>query len=199
MNTNSKSTARHERSANILTGLRNHQIEVNGNTINFYEGGQGTTVLLIHGFPNSSADWRNQIPALINAGYRVVAPDLIGLGDSDMPADVEQYTVAKDTENVLAVLDALQSEEMHIVCHDRGTGPGWSIAVSQPERVLSLTSLTVGHLNAWAEGGLNYARNAGTGCSFSSRQRKNRSVIMISSCSKNGCAIIQTLKNGWLI
>ena len=121
------------------------------NTAVYDSGGDGEAVFLLHGFPNSSEDWRFQVPPLIDDGYRVIAMDLLGLGASDKPLDVSLYTVAKDTERARLALDTLGIETFHVVCHDRGTGPGWGLAVSQPQRVLSLISLTVGHVNAWVD------------------------------------------------
>ncbi len=135
-----------------LASLRHSTVPLDGQTLAVYDSEDGDeTVFLLHGFPNSSEDWRHQVPVLIEHGYRVIAMDLLGLGGSDKPLDVGLYTVAKDTERALLVLDTLGIKRVHIVCHDRGTGPGWGITVTQPERVLSLTSLTVGHINAWAD------------------------------------------------
>jgi pimeloyl-ACP methyl ester carboxylesterase len=51
--------------------------------------GSGRPVMLLHGFPDSSHVWRHQIPALVGAGFRVIAPDLRGFGESDKPQEVE--------------------------------------------------------------------------------------------------------------
>jgi pimeloyl-ACP methyl ester carboxylesterase len=58
-------------------------LEVNGIRLHVHEQGTGTPVLLLHGFPDSSSLWRHQVPALVKAGYRVIAPDLRGFGESD--------------------------------------------------------------------------------------------------------------------
>jgi pimeloyl-ACP methyl ester carboxylesterase len=102
---------------------------------------------MLHGFPNTSADWRFQIPALIAEGYRVVAPDLLGAGRSDKPSAPENYSVAKDAERALALLSSLNVRRVRLVGHDRGAGAAWNIAAHHPELVEQLVVLTVGHSN----------------------------------------------------
>src|SRR6266516_1695806 len=82
----------------------------------------GQPVLLLHGFPDSSRLWRHQVPALVGAGMRVIAPDLRGFGQSDKPEAVEEYGVARSVADVLAVLDELGVEHAHVVGHDWGAG-----------------------------------------------------------------------------
>lgn len=127
--------------------LRTRSVTVDGFRQNVIDVGSGPAVLMLHGFPNSSNDWRHQIPELVKAGYRVVAPDLLGLGNSDKPLAPEHYTVAKDAERALAVLTWLNIQRARIVGHDRGGGASWYIAARYPERVEQLVVLTVGHPN----------------------------------------------------
>src|SRR4051794_41965629 len=62
--------------------------------------------LLVHGFPDSSHLWRGQVPALLDAGLRVIAPDLRGFGASERPGRVEDYRVGRSIDDLVAVLDA---------------------------------------------------------------------------------------------
>ncbi|HZP27662.1 MAG TPA: alpha/beta fold hydrolase, partial [Acidimicrobiia bacterium] len=64
------------------------RVDVNGVGIEFTVEGDGPAVVLLHGFPDTGALWRHQIPALRDAGFRVIVPDLRGYGASDKPADV---------------------------------------------------------------------------------------------------------------
>lgn len=148
--------------SNLKKLIDNHSksIEIEGHQLNVIDVGEGIPILVQHGFPNSAVDWHNQIKALVDNGYRAIAPDLLGLGESDKPDDLELYTAAKDTERTIAILDALEIDRLHIVCHDRGSAPGWAIAAYHPERVLSLTSLTVGHIKAWADMGIDAREQA---------------------------------------
>jgi pimeloyl-ACP methyl ester carboxylesterase len=107
--------------------------------------GEGPTVLLLHGFPDSWKIWRHQIPVLVANGYRVVAPDLRGFGDSDKPAGVEAYRVGKSVSDLVAVLDALEVEDAHVVGHDWGAGVAWAFALMVPQRLRKLVALSVGH------------------------------------------------------
>ena len=110
--------------------------------------GSGPPVLLIHGFPDSSHLWRHQVHALVDAGYRAIAPDLRGFGDSDRPQEVEAYGVGKSVADMVAVLDALEIERAHVVAHDWGGAVGWALAGFVGERVDRFAVLSVGHPNA---------------------------------------------------
>ena len=107
--------------------------------------GTGPAVLFLHGFPDSSYLWRHQIPAFIEAGYRVIAPDLRGFGDSDKPEQVEEYQLPKLANDVIDILDALSIERVHLIAHDWGSVVGWLIAAMYPKRVDRFIPLSVGH------------------------------------------------------
>jgi pimeloyl-ACP methyl ester carboxylesterase len=104
--------------------------------LNVALAGDGPPVLLLHGFPDSWRLWRHQIPALVAAGYRVIAPDLRGFGGSDRPADVAAYRMAR------------------LVGHDWGAGLAWQVAFRRPALVDKLAVLSVGHPGASYAGGL---------------------------------------------
>jgi pimeloyl-ACP methyl ester carboxylesterase len=112
--------------------------------------GDGPAVLLIHGFPDSARVWRHQIPALTNAGRRVIAPDLRGFGASGHPDDVGDYRVGRSVADLIAVLDALGVERAHVVGHDWGAAVAWALALMAPGRVERLTVMSVGHPTAYA-------------------------------------------------
>jgi pimeloyl-ACP methyl ester carboxylesterase len=113
--------------------------------------GEGPAVLLLHGFPDSSYLWRHQIEALVGAGFRAIAPDLRGFGESERPAAVEAYALRHLLADVSALLDALGLERAHVVGHDWGAGVAWIYAAVHPERVERLAVLSVGHPNAGRE------------------------------------------------
>src|SRR5262245_36605960 len=120
---------------------------INVGTLNFnvVHEGSGEPVLLLHGFPDSSHLWRNQIPALVDAGFRVVAPDLRGFGDSDKPLETEAYGVPAIVEDVVGILDRLDVRRAHVVGHDWGAAVAWALTALHPERVSRLVALSVGH------------------------------------------------------
>ncbi len=109
------------------------------------DAGEGRPVVLLHGFPDSSHVWRHQQAALVDAGFRVVAPDLRGFGESDRPGHVDDYAIGHSVRDVLAVLDALELEQASIVGHDFGAVVAWLVAASAPDRVERLVAMSVGH------------------------------------------------------
>jgi pimeloyl-ACP methyl ester carboxylesterase len=120
-------------------------LTVNGLSFHVIDEGDGPAVLLLHGFPDSSALWRHQVPALVDAGYRVIAPDLRGFGASDRPEGVAAYAMPTLVADVLGIIDTLDVERADVVGHDWGSGLGWTLAAVVPERVRRLVALSVGH------------------------------------------------------
>jgi pimeloyl-ACP methyl ester carboxylesterase len=131
-----------------VTGDGGVEIEV------YVEGpDDGPPVLLMHGWPDSHTLWRHQVAALSEAGYRTITPDLRGFGDSDKPEDVEAYKVAHTVVDMIAVLDACGVAKANVISHDWGAVAGWGMAAFVPDRVETLTALSVGHPKAFADAG----------------------------------------------
>jgi pimeloyl-ACP methyl ester carboxylesterase len=105
----------------------------------------GELVLLLHGFPQTSFSWRNQLDALAAAGYHAVAPDQRGYSPGARPADVGEYRVERLVADVLGFADALGVERFHLVGHDWGGAVAWQVAGRHPERLRTLTSLSTPH------------------------------------------------------
>ncbi len=124
------------------------------------EQGSGDPVLMLHGFPDSARLWRHQIPALVEAGYRVIAPDLRGFGASAKPAEVEAYALQTIMGDVVGLLDELGLERVRLVSHDWGAAVGWALAAFCPERVERHVACSVGHLSALWHAGLAQRRLA---------------------------------------
>jgi len=114
----------------------------------------GVPVLLLHGFPDSARLWRRQIPALADAGYRVLAPDMRGFGRSDRPEAVEAYAIHSLVADVAAVMEGAGCETAHVVGHDWGAAVAWAVAMALPTRVRTLTAVSVGHPAAFAAAGI---------------------------------------------
>jgi pimeloyl-ACP methyl ester carboxylesterase len=127
------------------------RVQGDGVTLAVLDEGEGPAIVLLHGFPDSSNLWRHQVPVLLEAGFRVVAPDLRGFGESDRPAEVENYAVTHSVQDVVAILDALSLERAHVVGHDWGAVVAWLVAAFVPERVERLVAMSVGHPNALRE------------------------------------------------
>ena len=115
----------------------------------------GSPVVLLHGWPDSAGVWRHQVPALASAGFRVIAPDLRGFGDSDRPEGRAAYRARLLCGDVVGVLDALGVEQVAVVGHDWGAALAWMLAsVFAADRVERLAVLAVGHPEAIRNGGL---------------------------------------------
>jgi pimeloyl-ACP methyl ester carboxylesterase len=111
----------------------------------------GPVVFLLHGFPQTSYEWRHQLPVLARAGFRAVAPDQRGYSPGARPARVEDYAVADLVADVLGMADALGVERFHVVGHDWGAGVAWGLAGAAPERVLTVNPVSVPHPAAFAQ------------------------------------------------
>jgi pimeloyl-ACP methyl ester carboxylesterase len=122
------------------------RVTSNGVELNVEVHGDGDPVLLLHGWPDDADLWRHQVPALTGAGFRVIAPDLRGFGRSARPADKDAYQLANSVADVAAVLDAAGAKETHVVGHDWGAAVAWLTAMYLPDRVRTLTVLSVPHL-----------------------------------------------------
>lgn len=134
------------------------RISGDGVELNVLDEGEGPAVLLLHGFPDSARLWRHQIPTLTDAGFRVVAPDQRGYGESDKPQAIDAYGFGHLVSDVLAVLDDAGVEKAHVVGHDWGAAVAWAIALLAPERVDRLVALSVGHPSAFATRGIEQRR-----------------------------------------
>ena len=132
-----------------------HLLDIGGLPFFVLEEGpaDGSPVLLLHGFPDSSALWRHQIPALAAAGHRVIVPDQRGFGRSVKPAAVDDYAVPHLVGDVIGILDTLGVTRPAVVAHDWGAAIGWALASLVPDRVERLTVHSVGHPSGYFSGG----------------------------------------------
>ncbi|WP_321874208.1 alpha/beta fold hydrolase [Burkholderia ubonensis] len=112
--------------------LVHHTIEANGIRQHYVEAGEGPTVVLLHGFPETYYAWRHQIPILAQQ-FRVIAPDLRGYGATDKPAaGYDKRTMANDLR---ALLDKLDIDRIALVGHDRGARVATRFAKDHPDRL----------------------------------------------------------------
>ena len=109
-------------------------IETNGIRMHVAEQGTGPLVLLCHGFPESWYSWRHQLPALAEAGFRAVAPDMRGYGLTDRPEAIDQYTLLHLIGDMVGLLDAFGVEQAVIAGHDWGAPVAWHAALLRPDR-----------------------------------------------------------------
>lgn len=131
------------------------RIAASGVTLHVRQAGRGPAVLLLHGFPDSSALWDDVAPRLVAAGHRVIAPDLRGFGLSDAPAAVGAYALGHIVADLHALLGRLTPDRAaQVVGHDWGAVAGWCLALEHPRAVRSLVALSVGHPREYAVAGI---------------------------------------------
>ncbi|HVJ54390.1 MAG TPA: alpha/beta hydrolase [Aliidongia sp.] len=118
-------------------------IDLGSVTLHVVEAGEGPLVLLVHGWPECHRSWRHQIAALAEAGYRVVAPDLRGFGQSSCPEAIEDYTQLHMVGDMVALVAALGEERAVIVGHDWGAPIAWNSALLRPDIFHAVAGLSV--------------------------------------------------------
>jgi pimeloyl-ACP methyl ester carboxylesterase len=108
----------------------------------------GEVIVLLHGYPETRASWDGVIPALTEAGYRVLAPDQRGYSPRARPQGRRAYRLECLVDDVIALANAADADRFHVVGHDWGGGVAWGLATSHPERLHSMTSLATPHARA---------------------------------------------------
>ena len=126
-----------------MTDITHRTIEANGLRIHLAEAGAGPLVLLCHGFPESWYSWRRQLRALAEGGYRAVAPDMRGYGQTDRPGEIEGYTLLHLVGDMVGVVDAVGAEKAVIVGHDWGAPVAWHAGLLRPDRFRAVVGLSV--------------------------------------------------------
>jgi pimeloyl-ACP methyl ester carboxylesterase len=118
-------------------------LQTNGIRMHYVEAGSGPLVVLLHGFPESWHSWRHQLPALADAGYHAVAPDLRGYGQTDRPGALEAYDVFQLTGDIVGLVNALGDESAVIVGHDWGALITAYAALFRPDLFHAVALLSV--------------------------------------------------------
>ena len=125
-----------------------HEAVVNGVRLHFVEQGEGPLVVLLHGFPEFWYSWRHQIPALAEAGFRVIAPDQRGYNTSEKPSGVRSYRIEHLVDDVAALIQHAGESRAVVVGHDWGGAVAWALATLRPEVVDKLVVLNAPHPQA---------------------------------------------------
>jgi len=121
-------------------------IPVNGVELEVFEAGRenaGKPIVLCHGWPEHAFSWRHQIPALVAAGYHVIAPNQRGYGNSSRPTEVADYDIEHLSGDLVGLLDHYGYEHAAFVGHDWGANVVWSLALLHPGRVNKVVALSV--------------------------------------------------------
>ena len=123
-----------------------HYVEVDGLRIHYVDEGQSDAdpVLLMHGEPSWSYLYRHMIPIIAAAGYRVIAPDLVGFGRSDKPARREDYTYQRHIDWIRGLLEALDLQRITLLGQDWGGLIGLRLAAEHEERFARIVAANTG-------------------------------------------------------
>ncbi|MET1061845.1 MAG: alpha/beta fold hydrolase [Aeromicrobium sp.] len=109
----------------------------------------GDPIILLHGFPETSLSWLEVAPRLAAAGFRVYAPDQRGYSPGARPTGVQAYDTELLAADVIGLADALGLTTFHLVGHDWGSAVAWVVAAEHPDRVRTLTAVSLPHLAAY--------------------------------------------------
>ncbi|XP_010033445.2 epoxide hydrolase A [Eucalyptus grandis] len=119
------------------------RVRTNGIWMHVAEKGEGPhLVLLLHGFPQTWYAWRHQMAFLAARGFRAVAPDLRGFGDSDSPLSPAAYTIPHLVGDLVGLLDHFGHRQAFVVGHDWGAVAGWFLSLFRPDLVKGLVALS---------------------------------------------------------
>lgn len=123
--------------------LIRRRVATNGVELEVAEQGSGPLVVLLHGFPEGAYGYRHQLPALAAAGFRAVAPDQRGYGQSDAPHEIEAYDQVTLAADVAGLIQALGEEQAVLVGHDWGSVVAGHTALLYPQRVRGLVEMSI--------------------------------------------------------
>lgn len=116
-------------------------VDVNGGKIAYLDEGEGPVIVLVHGVPTSSWLYRKMIPALVEAGFRVIAPDLLGFGSSDKPKGLLYYDFRLQGQRLLQLMEQLNVSSWTHVLHDAGGLWTWELLLQDSSKISHLVIL----------------------------------------------------------
>jgi pimeloyl-ACP methyl ester carboxylesterase len=126
-----------------MHNLTHRLVDANGIRIHCVELGEGPLVLMCHGFPESWYSWRHQMDTITRAGYKAVAMDMRGYGQSSRPIQISKYDQVTIAADIAGVIDAFEEDQAVIIGHDWGAPAVWHTALLHPERVRAVVGLSV--------------------------------------------------------
>jgi pimeloyl-ACP methyl ester carboxylesterase len=126
-----------------MAELQHRFVTTNGIKMHYVEQGSGPLVVMCHGWPESWYSWRHQIPALAAAGFRAVAPDQRGYGQTEAPEPIESYNIFNLTGDIVGLVNGLGESQAIIVGHDWGAPVAWHCALLRPDLFKACALLSV--------------------------------------------------------
>lgn len=129
--------------------------QINGLTLRYYDKGEGKPLLLLHGFPDDLTVWKYMIPLLHESGYRVIAFDQRGFGESDMLTKQSDYQIDQIVSDIPVLLESLNIDEpIYVVGHDWGAVIAWAFCLAYPDKVRASVNISVGHPESYRRSGV---------------------------------------------
>ncbi|XP_019158555.1 PREDICTED: bifunctional epoxide hydrolase 2-like [Ipomoea nil] len=127
-----------------MEGIEHKTVKVNGINMHVAEKGQGPVILFLHGFPELWYTWRHQLQFFAGLGYRAVAPDLRGYGETDAPSlQPSSYTCLHVVGDLVALVQSLGVDKVFLVAHDWGAIIGWYFCMFRPDLVKAFVDISV--------------------------------------------------------
>ncbi len=126
-----------------MTTIEHRFVQTNGIRMHVAEQGSGPLVVLCHGFPESWYSWRHQLQALADAGYRAVAPDMRGYGQTDAPAEISEYSMLHLVGDIVGLVGELGAPHAVVIGHDWGAPVAWHCALLRPDVFRGIAALSV--------------------------------------------------------
>ena len=123
--------------------FEHNQIAVNGIAVHTVSAGDGPLVVFCHGFPESWYSWRHQLPAVAEAGYRAMALDMRGYGQTGAPEGVDAYSMSHIVADVVGAVAAAGAEQAVVVGHDWGAMVAWYSALMRPDVFRAVAAISV--------------------------------------------------------
>ena len=111
----------------------------------------GDTVILLHGFPETSRMWYKLIKVLDSKNFRVIAPDQRGYSPGARPLKIKDYKINALTLDIINIANLFDANRFHLIGHDWGAAVGWVICAMFKKRVISYSALSVPHLDAFSD------------------------------------------------
>lgn len=146
-----------------MSALEHRYLDVNGIRMHVAVQGEGPLVVLCHGWPELWYSYRHQLPALAEAGFRAVAPDMRGYGESTAPDDVGAYSLLHLVGDVVGLVHALGESSAVVVGHDWGAPVAWACAQLRPDMFRAVAAMSVPHRGRSPREPLEMLRQSGYG------------------------------------
>lgn len=129
--------------------MKDDYVQLTDVRLHYVQDGAGPLVVLLHGWPEFWYSWRHQIPALVGAGFNVVAPDMRGYNLSDKPGKIAEYSLDRLATDVVELITALGEPRAHIAGHDWGGVVAWAVAAWHPDIVDRTVILNAPHIDQY--------------------------------------------------